>query len=264
MSNFRQRVDLQISDGIARVLLNRPDKRNALDLDMFLAIVDAQKAILKHKDVRVVILSGAGEDFCSGLDVKSMFKQRSNPLKLLWKWWPWSPNLAQRVSVGWRRLKMPVIAAIHGNCWGGGLQIALGADFRLVDPAASLSIMEGQWGLIPDMGGTLALRELMPRDQAMQLAMTAEIISAEKALSMHLVTAVCEDLDAASQQLAQTLIERSPDAVNLVKRLYNKSWEGSVGSHALARETLYQIMVLTGKNQRIAVRRQSGEDIPYQ
>jgi enoyl-CoA hydratase/carnithine racemase len=268
MSNFRQRVELQINDGIARVLLDRPDKRNALDLDMFLAIVDAQKAIAQRhsrsNDVRVVLLSGAGADFCSGLDVKSMLKAKGNSIKLLWKWWPWSPNLAQRVSVGWRQLKMPVIACIHGNCWGGGLQIALGADFRLADPATSLSIMEGKWGLIPDMGGTLALRELMPRDQAMRLAMTAEVITAEQAQTLGLVTAVCEDVSAASQQLAQTLIERSPDAVNMVKRLYNKSWQGSEGYDALARETMYQVKVMAGKNQRIAVRRQRGEDIPYQ
>lgn len=264
MSSFRQRVELQISGGIARVLLNRPDKRNALDLDMFRAIVDAQKAIARNKNVRVVIVSGAGADFCSGLDVKSMFKNKGNSLKLLWKWWPWSPNLAQRVSVGWRRLKMPVIVCIHGNCWGGGLQIALGADFRLADPAASLSIMEGKWGLIPDMGGTLSLRELMPRDQAMRLAMTAELVTAEQALTLGLVTLVCQDVNAASQQLAQTLIERSPDAVNMVKRLYNKSWEGSEGNDALARETLYQVKVMAGKNQRIAVKRQLGEDIPYQ
>ncbi len=263
MTTFRQRVELQISDGIARVLMNRPDKRNALDLDMFRAIVDAQKAIARDKQVRVVILSGSGVDFCSGLDVKSMFKSKATPVKLLWKWWPWSPNLAQRVSVGWRQLKMPVIACIHGNCWGGGLQIALGADFRLTQTDASLSIMEGKWGLIPDMGGTLALRELISRDQAMRLAMTAELLAAEQALSLGLVTGVYEDVGAASEQLAQTLLERSPDAVNMVKRLYNKSWQGYEGKNALARETLYQIKVMAGKNQRIAIRRQRGEDIPY-
>ncbi len=131
MIHFRQRVRLEIKDGIARVQLSRADKRNALDLDMFYAIVDAQKALAKRKDVRVVILGGEGADFCSGLDLQAVFGKRSSPLKLLWKCWPWNPNLAQKVSVGWRRLRVPVIAAIQGNCLGGGLQIALGADFRL-------------------------------------------------------------------------------------------------------------------------------------
>lgn len=262
MQNFRQRVTLDVEQGIAHVRLDRTDKRNALDLDMFLAIVDAQKAVARRKDVRVVILSGNGADFSTGLDVKAVLKNRSNPLRLLWKTWPWNPNLAQKVSVGWRRLKVPVIAAIQGNCWGGGLQIALGADFRMVHPQSSLSIMEGKWGLIPDMGGTLALRELMPRDQAMRLAMTAELISAAQALELGLVTTVCEDAMEASKVLALALLDRSPDAVNAVKRLYRKSWQGSEAS-ALARESLYQIKVMAGKNQRIAVQRQRGEDKPW-
>ncbi len=262
MINFRQRVTLQVTDGLAHVQLDRADKRNALDLDMFRAIVDAQKAVARRKDVRVVILSGKGEDFCSGLDIKAMFSKRSGPVQLLWKWWPWRPNLAQKVSVGWRRLRVPVIVAIQGNCLGGGLQIALGADFRMAHSQAQLSIMEARWGMIPDMGGTLALRELMPRDQAMRLAMTAELLSAERALELGLVSEVCDDVLEASQQLAQALMDRSPDAVNAIKRLYRKSWNGSEGN-ALARESLYQLAVLAGKNQSIAVQRQRGKDLPY-
>ena len=262
MQNFRQRVQLEIDAGIARVQLARPDKRNALDMPMFHAIVDAQRAVSRRKDVRVVILSGDGEDFCAGLDIKAMLSKRSSTLSLLWKWWPWSPNLAQQVSVGWRNLRVPVIAVIQGNCLGGGLQIALGADFRMVHPQARLSIMESRWGMIPDMGGTLALRELLPRDQAMRLAMTAETFTAERALQMGLVSAVCDNPAAASKELAQAILDRSPDAVNAIKRLFRKSWNGSAGS-ALARESLYQIGVLSGKNQRIAVQRQSGKDLPY-
>jgi len=262
MQNFRQRVSLEVTDGIARVQLARADKRNALDLPMFQAIVEAQRAVARHKDVRVVILSGDGVDFCAGLDLKAVLSKGSGPLRLLWKWWPWSPNLAQRVSVGWRNLKVPVIAAIQGNCLGGGLQIALGADFRLVHSSATLSIMESRWGMIPDMGGTLALRELLPRDQAMRLAMTAETFSANRALELGLATAICDDPVAASNELALALLDRSPDAVNAIKRLFRNSWNGSAGS-ALARETLYQIGVLSGKNQRIAVQRQSGKDLPY-
>ena len=262
MIHLRQRVTLEIEDGIARVQLARADKRNALDLDMFHAIVEAQKTIARRKDVRAVILSGDGVDFCSGLDLKAMFSKRSSPLQLLLKFWPWNPNLAQKVSVGWRRLRVPVIAAIQGNCLGGGLQIALGADFRIVHPDARLCIMEARWGMIPDMGGTLALRELLPRDQAMRLAMTAETLSARQAFEMGLVTAVREDFAAASQELALALLDRSPDAVNAIKRLFRKSWSGPEGQ-VLARESLYQIGVLAGKNQRIAVQRQRGEPLDW-
>jgi len=172
------RVTITIEDQIAHVRLNRADKLNALDLEMFRAIAAAQKQVAKNRSLRAVVLGAEGSDFCSGLDVKSLMANRQGSVTLLAKWLPWQANLAQKVSTGWRRLQLPVIAAINGRCWGGGLQIALGADFRIVHPDASLSIMEGKWGLIPDMGGTLALRDLMQRDQAMRLAMTAEEFSA--------------------------------------------------------------------------------------
>jgi enoyl-CoA hydratase/carnithine racemase len=140
-------------------------------------------------------------------------------------------------------LPAPVIAAVHGRCWGGGLQIALGADFRLVAPDASLSIMESKWGLIPDMGGTLALRELLGRDQAMKLAMTAEEISGVQAVELGLATAVAGDPVAAAVEFAVQLAGRPPRTVNAVKRLYRKSWTGSAGA-ALARETACQLKIL--------------------
>jgi enoyl-CoA hydratase/carnithine racemase len=100
--------------------------------------------------VRVVILSGAGKAFCTGLDIKSVGSQPSNFSKLLEK--PASTpisNLAQDVGYLWRQLPCPVIASLHGMCYGGGLQIALGADFRIATPDCKLSIMEAKWGLIP-------------------------------------------------------------------------------------------------------------------
>jgi enoyl-CoA hydratase/carnithine racemase len=229
---------------------------------MFRAIVNVQKQVARQRQVRAVVLTGDGEDFCSGLDIRSIMSSRSAGLKLLWKWTPWQANLAQRVSTGWRNLPQPVIAAIHGRCWGGGLQIALGADFRIVQNDASLSVMEGKWGLIPDMGGTLAMRELMGRDQAMRLAMGADVINAEQAKDLGLVTELTEDCAATALALARQLTERSPDAVAAVKRLYRKSWQGGRG-RALARESIYQVRILSGANQRIAVRRQRGESIPF-
>jgi len=161
---------------------------------------------------------------------------------------PWRANLAQQVSVGWRRLSVPVFAAIHGRCWGGGLQIALGADFRIARPDASLSIMEGKLGLIPDMGGTLAVRELMARDRAMWLTMTAGEFSGERALELGLVTGLAEDPANTTLEMAARLIDRSPDAVAAVKRLYRKSWTGSSGK-ALALETAYQVRII--KNRKV-------------
>ena len=258
-----QAVILYIDHQVAHIRLNRARKHNALDIGMFEAIAHAQKQVAKNRDIRAIILSGEGVDFCTGLDVKSVMRSRSGLLKLLWKWLPWQSNLAQVVSTGWRKIPVPVIAAVHGRCWGGGLQIALGADFRIVQPEASLSIMEGKWGLIPDMGGTLALRELMHRDQAMKLAMTAAEFSGTEALELGLATGLDSDPLTTARSLAEIFKQRSPDAVAASKKLYRKSWSGSPGA-ALARETLYQARILSGANQRIAVRRQLGESVDFQ
>lgn len=260
--NIRNRISVTMENEIAVVELNRPEKHNAMDLEMFLAIAESQTQLAGKTAVRAVILSGAGVDFCTGLDVKSIMKERSGMRKLLWKWLPWRANLAQQVAVGWRRLPCPVFAAVQGRCWGGGLQFALGADFRIVEPGASLSVMEGKWGLIPDMGGTLALRELARRDQATWLAMSASEFTGEQGLELGLVTRLSHIPNEAAREMAAKLADRSPDAVAAVKRLYRKSWSGSEGA-ALARETAYQIRVLAGANQRIAVSRQLGESKEY-
>ena len=243
---MNDRIAMSLENHVAHVQLNRPDKRNALDLDMFKAIAEAQRSLRGTRGLRAVVLSGTGVDFCSGLDVKSAMHDRKGMVRLLWKWLPWQANLAQRAGLGWRLLPAPVIAAVHGRCWGGGLQIALGADFSIVSPGASLSIMESKWGLIPDMGGTLGLRELLGRDQAMKLAMTAEEISGVRALELGLATSVADDPLAAASDFAVLLAGRPPRCVNAVKRLYRKSWVGGAGA-ALARETAYQIRVLTGR-----------------
>lgn len=256
---MQDRIQLVIENNIAHVTLNRPEVHNALDLKMFHALADTQKKLSRKRRLRAVILTGAGVDFCSGLDVKSIMKDRSAMLKLLWKWLPWRANLAQVVSVGWRRMQVPIIAAIHGRCWGGGLQIALGADFRLVTPDASLSVMESRWGLIPDMGGNLALRELVGRDQAMWLAMSADTFDGSEAVKLGVATRVVPDPEAAARSMAAALSQRSPDAVAAVKRLYRKSWHGSPGA-MLSRETAYQIRVIASDNQRIAVARQRGKE----
>ncbi|GAA5217870.1 crotonase/enoyl-CoA hydratase family protein [Corallincola platygyrae] len=256
-------ITITTENQIATVTLNRPEKRNALSLEMFEAIVSAQRQLKKSKQLRAIIIRGAGEDFCSGLDVKSVLSSQKTGFKLLWKWLPWQANLAQKVSVGWREIPVPVVAAIHGRCWGGGLQIALGCDFRIATPDADLSIMEGKWGLIPDMGGTTALREIMPRDQAMLWAMSANTFNAEQAKECGVLTMISSDVDAAAKDILSGMLPRSPDAIAAVKKLYSKHWLASIGK-LLCLESWYQWRILLGKNQRIAVAKQQGKDRTYQ
>lgn len=254
-----QRIGLRVEDGIAFVTLNRANKRNALDMPMFNAIDDVSRKLRSDVSIRAVIVNGGGEDFCSGLDVKSMMKSRSAAAALLAKWLPGQSNRAQRVSTNWRKIPAPVIMAIHGRCWGGGLQIALGADFRIAAPNTTLSVMEGKWGLIPDMGGNLALREIVSKDIALKLTMTAEVVNAEQALDVGLITAIAADPLDEAQKLARQIIERSPDAVAAAKKLYHRNWFRSERS-MLARETLFQIRILAGKNRLRAARKQLKPD----
>lgn len=250
-----QCVILKIENQIAYVTLNRADKRNALNMAMFKTIDKVSRQLRRNRHIRAVIVQGSGEDFCSGLDTKSMMSDKSSIIALLAKWIPGQANLAQRVSYNWRKIPVPVMMVIQGRCWGGGLQIALGADFRFTTSDASLSIMEGKWGLIPDMGANLALREIVAKDVALKLAMTAEIITAQTALESGLITGVSDHPLQQAEQLAQQIIERSPDAVAAVKKLYQQNWFRAEWL-MLAKESYYQVKILLGKNQARAIQKQ--------
>lgn len=259
MKNIDDRILLRVENKIATVSFSRQEKHNALDMPMFKAIDKTIKLLKSRRDIRVVIVRGEGPSFCSGLDIKSVMTNNTNALKLLWKWLPGNANLAQRVTVGWRRLKVPVIMAIHGKCWGGGMQIALGGDYRIVSPESSLSIMESRWGLIPDMGGTVALSEIMHSDHAMKLAMTAETLTAEDALKRNLVSQVDDEPYKAAIKFAESLVERSPDVLSAIKKAYHKIWCASERK-ILAKETLSQWGIIFGKNRAIAVKKAMGND----
>jgi enoyl-CoA hydratase/carnithine racemase len=260
----KERVTLRIDNSIAFVTLNRAKKRNALDMAMFKAIDKISRQLKQNREIRAVIVQGNGEDFCSGLDIKSVMSSKSSSLSLLGKWLPGRANLAQRVSYNWRKIPVPVIMVIQGRCWGGGLQIALGADFRFATSDASFSIMEGKWGLIPDMGANLAVRELVAKDVALKLTMTAEVISAQTALDYGLITHVSDEPMKEAMQLAGHITERSPDAIAAVKKLYHKNWFKAEW-RMLAKESYYQVRILLGKNQNRAVKKQLNptENVSY-
>lgn len=250
---MNDRVTVEITDGIATVSLNRPDKHNALDIALIQGLVAAARQLRARREVRVVILRGAGPSFCSGLDVASAFSSLPKFFKHFATFGVKKRNIFQDVSLCWRELQVPVIAAIHGSCYGGGLQIALGADIRIATPDSKLSVMEIKWGLIPDMSGTVLLRELMPIDVAKQLTLTGRVLSGREALAINLVTELADDPLAAAQALAQELASKSPDAVAAGKQLLNGNWLASEGK-ALARERKFQLRMFRTRNQRIAVK----------
>lgn len=252
IQNIKDRVSIEIKDEIAFVTLSRSDKLNALDMPMFEAITLAAKKLKKDKSIRAVILSGDGKAFCSGLDVKSMFKNPLAPLKLLVKPGTKISNLAQDVSYLWRDVPVPVIAVTHGKCWGGGFQIALGADFRYSTPDCEFSIMESRWGLIPDMGGTIAFRELSRIDIVKELTMTAKVFNAEEAKEYGFVTHISDDPMEKAVAFAEEIKKRSPDAIASTKTLFNKTWLGTI-KNALNWETKLQRKLIGRHNQRAAI-----------
>lgn len=302
-SHNRVITTVDANTGIAHVVLNRPSKLNALDLPMFRDIRESALKLMKDRQVRVVILSGEGRAFCTGLDVPSIVK--GNPLastrELLERrprpgqppdddpdekgvvyddeefWRRQRPpdleeaaaavaattNLAQEVGYLWRQVPVPVLCCLHGTCYGGGLQIALGADVRFATPTCQLSVMESTWGLIPDMSATVTLRELVRIDVAKELTFTGRIVTGVEAAQLGLVTRCVDDPLAGAEQMAQVLVQKSPDALRLTKQLYQSTWVAASEEYCLHVETDFQKKLLLTWNQMAAAGRNFGWKLPY-
>ncbi|MGO4446469.1 crotonase/enoyl-CoA hydratase family protein [Mycobacterium sp. 2YAF39] len=248
------RVRVQVGDnGVATATMVRADKHNALDQAMFQGLVDAAEQLAADTAVRAVVLHGEGKSFCSGLDVASFMSGERGTGILLDRDEKRIANFAQRVTYDWSLVPAPVIAAIHGNCFGGGLQIALGADIRIATPDAKLSIMEIKWGLVPDMGITQTLPRLLPIDVAKEMTFTGRIVSGSEGRELGLVTRTEEDPLSAALALAEEIAQKSPDAVRAAKRLYDETWAGNDPAAALARESELQEGLIGKPNQIAAV-----------
>ena len=243
-----QRVSIAIEDHVADVRLTRPDKLNALDPAMFAALIDAIAQLEAVPGLRAVVLSGEGRGFCAGLDRASMASGGSG-MDLAAR----THGLAndfQQVAWGWRTLPFPVIAAVHGVAFGGGLQIASGADIRIVAPDARLSAMEMKWGIVPDMAGHALWRGNVRDDVLRELIYTAREFGAEEALALGFVTRIAADPHAEAMALARAIAGRNPDAVRAAKRLANL--ETDAGAVLLA-ESHEQAALLRSPNQIEAV-----------
>ncbi|WP_336987254.1 crotonase/enoyl-CoA hydratase family protein [Altererythrobacter aquiaggeris] len=249
-----ERVSIELGDnGVAQVRLIRGDKMNALDPDMFQAIINAGHALHKAKGVRAVVLSGEGRAFCAGLDLASMAKVGADQDKApLTERTYANANVFQQVSMAWRKLPMPVIAALHGVCFGGGMQIASGADMRIVTPDTRMSIMEMRWGLIPDMGGFALWRGMVKDDVLRKLTYTNEEFTGAQALDYGLATELADDPLARATELAEEIAGKSPTAIREAKALFNKYLYLSEDD-TLMEESVRQQKLVGSRNQMEAV-----------
>ncbi|MGI8511339.1 MAG: crotonase/enoyl-CoA hydratase family protein [Solirubrobacteraceae bacterium] len=247
-----ERVRIAHADHVADVRLVRADRHNALDWPMFAALDEALEELRSTRGLRAVVLSGEGPSFCSGLDFPSFMGGETEVPDLFAKRDGDIANVAQRVTYDWQRLPVPVVAALHGHCIGGGCQLALGADIRIAAPGTRLSIKEIDYGLIPDMGITQTLPKLVGMDVAKELTFTGRTVEAEEAVALGLVTRVAEDPLAAASELAREIASKSPDAVRAAKRLLSETWDAPA-AEALAHEERAQRALLGSPNQVAAV-----------
>ncbi|MEU1550747.1 crotonase/enoyl-CoA hydratase family protein [Nocardia sp. NPDC005745] len=220
-------IAVRFDDHRAYVTLDRPDKHNGLTVDMLSELVASAKLVSRRSAVRAVILSGNGPSFSSGLDIAAA---TSDPLAIIRNFvpLPWrGTNAFQEACWAWRRLPVPVIAAVHGRCFGGGLQLALAADIRFATPDAEFSVMETKHGLVPDMTGAATLSRLIGIDKALLLTMTADTVDAAYAAEIGLVTELSADPVTEAEKLADQIATRSPHAIASAKRLFDKSWQAS-------------------------------------
>ncbi|WGT65505.1 crotonase/enoyl-CoA hydratase family protein [Variovorax paradoxus] len=249
-------------DGVVELQLARADKMNALDPAMFDALIEAGEALRRDTAVRAVVISGQGKAFCAGLDMASFERMGQDAASAVLGAGAVGTDLsvrthgisnaAQYVAMVWREVPVPVIAAVHGVAFGGGLQVALGADIRIVAPDTRLSVMEIKWGLVPDMGGMLLMRELARSDVVRELTFTGRIFSGEEALQLGFATRLAADPRAEALRMARDIAGKSPDAIRAGKRLLNAAHMHSAADLLIA-ESVEQKALIGGANQKEAV-----------
>lgn len=245
---------------ITTVTLNRPDKKNAMSFAMMKELITAAKQIKADKNVRAVILNGAGDTFCAGIDLSDL-NQPKNQAFALWELVkPWQ-SLFQKVNLVWRDLPVPVIASIHGHCIGAGLQLALACDVRIANKYSKFAVMEAKWGLVADMGLTQSAYGIVKADVLKELAMTARMVEGSDAKKLGLVTHLAiEPMDKA-MALAEELKIRSPDAVLASKRVINRMHKQSAVT--LYQEKMWQTKLILGKNRKLAMKKAKDSSIEF-
>jgi enoyl-CoA hydratase/carnithine racemase len=254
MGEQRVRVSVD-ARGVAEVAMVRADKMNALDQEMFGALIAAIAQVRAEPGVRAVVLHGEGRAFCAGLDKSSLQGLAGGGAAAVGDIVPRTHGLAnfwQQVAWGWRELPVPVIAAVHGVAYGGGLQIALGADVRIVHPEAKLSVMEVKWGLVPDMAGCVLMTELLRPDVARELTFTGRVVSGSEAVDLGLATRASGDPLEEARAMARQVAAANPDAVRAAKRLFNGASPVDA-ARVLVAEAFEQQRLIGSPNQREAV-----------
>lgn len=261
LSRTYQTITLTEANDILTVTLNRPEKKNAMSFEMMKELIHLAKGLKKDRQTRVVILNGAGDTFCAGIDLGDL-NDPKNAAMAMYELVKPTQSIFQKVCLIWREVPMPVISVTHGYCIGAGMQLALGCDFRISAAECQFSIMEAKWGLVPDMGLTQSALHLLPVDTLKELTMTARLISADEAQQLHLVTHVDDEPYQRAQALAEEIATRSPDAVLASKRVINRMTQQGCG--ALYQEKMWQLKLMAGgKNRKLAIKKAKDNSVQF-
>jgi enoyl-CoA hydratase len=216
-------VRTTVEGAVATILLDRPAKQNALTPEMLHELDRKLVALAADRAVRVVVVRGAGDRaFCAGADI-----ERFADLGPLEMWRSWTA-LGHAVFARLAALPQPVIAAVHGNAFGGGLELALAADFRLVAEHARLGLPEAGLGTVPGWGGTERLVDAVGRARAKEVILARRILDGRTALEWGLAarSVPAPDLDAAVDAVTHALLGGAPIAVELAKQLVDAAADG--------------------------------------
>lgn len=253
-------LEIERRGPVALVRLNRPEKRNAISFALLRELLVAARALRRERELRAVVLCGAGESFCSGIDLADL-SAHTHRWWAVWQLLKPGRSLFQQAFLAWQDLPVPVLAVMHGHCFGAGMQLALAADLRFATPDCQLSIMEARWGLVPDMGLSRSLRGLVRADVAKELVFTARIVRGDEAQALGLVSHAADDPMAAALAFVAELEQRSPDAVLAAKRVLDAMQHRP--GRALRMEKIWQLRLLRGRNFGIARRRAQAPETPY-
>ncbi len=248
-------IKFELKNKIARITLNRPEKRNALTFEMLEELYRIGKNLKSINHLSAVVIKGSGKNFSSGIDINNfslLAGDRPFLQKLLSTAKGSSGNKMQLPCTIWQEIHAPVFAVLDGSVFGAGLQLALGADIRIASKNVQVSIMETKWGLIPDMGISLFLPQLMRYDQALNLTLRADLINASDAKKLGLITQVSNNPNDEVEKSLSDLSMKSPDAIKSVKKLYKCAWP-SVGKDGLELEASLQRNLIGTANQMEAV-----------
>jgi enoyl-CoA hydratase/carnithine racemase len=214
-------LNVEEQDGILLLTLNRPEVMNSLNFALLHAIGDQVEAVRQRTDVRVVVITGAGEKaFCAGADLKERATLPPEKVKEF-------IHTIRDLFTSIEGLNKPVIAAVNGIALGGGTELALACDIRIASTAATMGLTETRLAIIPGGGGTQRLPRLIGKGKAKELIFTGRRVNADEALTIGLVNRVCPptDLLDESRKMAQTICEAGPIAIEQAKHAINYGME---------------------------------------